>query len=564
MASDIESDEGVIAALVRFLNPFPGNLEVLIWIQSATVAISVLAIAVLLWICCRGRRWKELDVEPVPFMCLFIDSTWLDRLSVFAWLNRTLLRNRWKTEREMLLTGISEMCQSSTTQHVQHPVLVTSSVKTTLDLFFRVQKYPSESEVIVTAINAYDTIQVILHHGLHVVPLDIDKDTLSPNIEALRHVINENTVALFVSHLYGRLSDLTQIADIAHEHGVHLLEDCSQACTSPVDSANPESDLAFFSFDTIHPCTAHGGAITRVKDKYLLAKMKELHETYPVGSEVKYVENILKTSVVALTLNHPRFTKLTMLLLRPFKVDLKEKANAFLTAPPQAGLLRLLRDQPPTALLFMLHRRLKNFDPTDFDKSRETGDYVSERMPQVAGQIGMKALVRGYWLYPILVNDPDEVVRRLNLLGIEAARQVTQLTLITAPATQSSVSDSVEPPLMGVDSSQCPLTTATFIIDHVVYLPVHKRVARHHLEQVCLAVEIVVNKLAILKRYRARLKDAASSARGSHEVSNSGPYGPVASRKTKDSNRRRTVSFNPSVKMFAQVPASQTEGPKST
>ena len=148
-------------------------------------------------------------------------------------------------------------------------------------------------------------------------------------------------------------------------------------------------------------------------------------------------------------------------------------------------------------------------------------------------------------------DEPDEVISRLNGLGIDAARETAQIELITR---SSSSEESLQPD--GVDSSRSPPSTAAFIMDHLIYLPVHKRVPKHDLDQVCLAVEIVLNKLAILKRFRANTP--GNGGKESRDNSHPGPYGPNSSRRGKETARRRNVTFNPSVAMVSQVPATNS------
>nr|XP_054773999.1 uncharacterized protein LOC129282089 [Lytechinus pictus] len=489
------------------------------------------------YVCCRRRDGSERDVNRVPYDCLFIDTTIRHAISLITWYCRVRLRrHNMDTENRKLLNEIHALCQTKAAQRPQdqHPTLISASVNTSLDLFFRVQKYPPGSEVIVTAINTSDTVQVLLHHGLQVIPLDVTRGQLSPDLEALRLLINESTVAILVTHLFGRVCDLSAVTELAHEHGVHVLEDCSQACMAPAYSTNPESDLVFFNFGVIYPCTAFGGGITRIKDKYLLEKMDKLQETYSQGSEVEYIRKAFKCTLTAKALQYPRLLSMFSSLARLALVDLKKIVNDSLTPPPTAGLVRNMRQSPPTSMTFMLFQRLKHFDSNGVERSQDVGDYVSDRLPQVAGQIGNDALIRGYWLFPILVDNPNEVCQRLNRLGIAAARGLAQIELIVSPSTTP---DAPPTNLVGIDETRCQPTTASFIMDHIIYLPVHRGVPRHHLDQVCLAVEIVLNKLAILARYHASL---GSRQKETHH----GPYGPITPRRNKESCRRRMVSSN--------------------
>ena len=57
------------------------------------------------------------------------------------------------------------------------------SIRTALDAFLSVMNFPAGSEVIFTAINIPDMVSVVENHGLKVVPVDLDLDTLAPKPE---------------------------------------------------------------------------------------------------------------------------------------------------------------------------------------------------------------------------------------------------------------------------------------------------------------------------------------------------------------------------------------------
>ena len=51
-------------------------------------------------------------------------------------------------------------------------------VRTLFDLYLTVKNFPKGSEVIMTAINIPDMVNIVLLHGLKPVPVDVDIGTL--------------------------------------------------------------------------------------------------------------------------------------------------------------------------------------------------------------------------------------------------------------------------------------------------------------------------------------------------------------------------------------------------
>lgn len=256
-------------------------------------------------------------------------------------------------QREHLLNEIQEAWTKATSQQV----ITCLSVKTALDLFLRVQKYPPNSEIVMTAINVPDVARIIVHHGLKVVPLDLDRFTLSADTGTLGRLITENTVAIFFTHLFGNMADLDDAIELAHSHGMHVIEDCSQCYDGPDSKGNPESDLVFYDFDVVRACTAFSGAIIRVKDNMLYNSMRKLHDSYPIQRELDFVKLALKTFIVGTMLRRKLAIRFTTYFGHILGFNVMGEVKAFLITERSRMLIRKLREQPPTSLLTLLANR---------------------------------------------------------------------------------------------------------------------------------------------------------------------------------------------------------------
>lgn len=396
-----------------------------------------------------------------------------------------------------------------------------------------------------TAINVPDIARIIVHHGLKVVPLDIDRYSLSAHTGTLGRLITENTVAIFFTHLFGNMADLDDAIELAHSHGMHVIEDCSQCYDGPDSKGNPESDMVFYDFDAVRPCTAFTGAIIRVKDNMLYNSMRKLHDTYPIQREWDYVKLALKTFIVGTILRRKLAIRLTTYFGHILGFNVMDDVKSFLITERSKMLIRKLREQPPTSLLTLLSTRFTKFDQATLDETRFVCQYVSERLPPTAGQIGTKAMRRGYWLFPILVEEPDEVIMHLNKLGVNASRSVVDLHVIAHRNAEFVVDGDLEqePLLFGLSNTDFPPDESRDILEQIIYLPVHKHVTQYYLDEICLAVEIVLNKLTILRKYKSSLTIY-------------GPYGPMLNKPVKNIKKKQ-VSFSPTVTVRSAAPKTQ-------
>ena len=95
--------------------------------------------------------------------------------------------------------------------------LVCLSVRSGLDLFLTVMDYPEGTEILVTAVTIRNMVNIIEHHGLVAVPVDVDMETLSVKKESLRRALSSRSKVLLVAHLFGSRMDLSDLGDFARE-----------------------------------------------------------------------------------------------------------------------------------------------------------------------------------------------------------------------------------------------------------------------------------------------------------------------------------------------------------
>jgi len=92
--------------------------------------------------------------------------------------------------------------------------------------------------------------------------------------------------------------------------------------------------------------------------------------------------------------------------------------------------------------------------------------------------------------WSVIQDQPDEIVRLLNSLGVDAYRGATQLNVIES---DNGNHDHVLSRVTSLDKfvTQYP-HEARYLIDHVVYLPVNKSVPFHELDRICQALSVAM------------------------------------------------------------------------
>ncbi|WP_374960290.1 DegT/DnrJ/EryC1/StrS family aminotransferase [Gilvibacter sp.] len=152
-----------------------------------------------------------------------------------------------------------------------------------------------ENDEVLIASNTYiATVLAVLQAGLKPVLVETNPKDYNFDIEALKAAITPTAKVIMPVHLYGQLSPMRAIKDIAEQHGLLIIEDAAQAHGARTNSgqrAGNLGDAAGFSFYPTKNLGAlgDGGAVT-TNDVQLAAVIRSLAN---YGTTSKYV-NALK------------------------------------------------------------------------------------------------------------------------------------------------------------------------------------------------------------------------------------------------------------------------------
>ncbi|UJR15918.1 hypothetical protein I4U23_002839 [Adineta vaga] len=412
------------------------------------------------------------------------------------------------------------------TKHYYLPLLC---VRTGFDLFLRVNQFPEQSEIIMSAINIPSMITLVQCHRLKVIPCDINLDTLEIDINHLKRLITSKTVAIVYAHIYGRCVDVSTLVDLAYEKNIYFIEDCAESfsgfCSCSTESQNfaldmycptrlttnyestcytghPRSHVVLYSFGVLKFCTSLGGGVAKISDFNLYTKMLNLSHQDPIQSTEQYSINVKKYFYLFWLLNIPYVIKPLMYLVRLFKLNHMEfvvnRLRAFTKAPQSNELFLSLRRQPCRPLLAFLLHRFQTYNYQHLQIQKRNALYVIQHLTKTSNLqfIGMKCPIQNFWLFPILVAKPDLFVKILSKHHIDAYRGTTQLNVITKQLTDT---DNI--PISIDDYHKCP--NAEYLIEHVIYLPVHCYVPKQVLNQL---IEIVNRTAKEIDQYHLKSK----------------------------------------------------------
>lgn len=307
------------------------------------------------------------------------------------------------------------------------------TVRTAWDALLAELALPPGSEVVVTAANIPDMFNLLEHHGLVPVPVDLDPDTMGPLPGRLAAALGARTRLVLVTHLLGTRLDLEEVFAAAGAAGLPVVEDCAQAFDGPGYRGDPRALASLFSFGPIKTATALGGGVAVVRDQGLRERMLARVASYPRQSERAYAAVALKYALLlALSgeLAYTLFVRAAAALGRSHDAII----NGAVLGLKGADYWAALRRRPSAALLATLHRRLRRWDDRRLRARAEAGDALAAALPPGLQALGAKAPRRSWWLFAVRAADPAALIAALRAEGFDATGGASRLAAARAPA----------------------------------------------------------------------------------------------------------------------------------
>jgi len=164
-------------------------------------------------------------------------------------------------------------------------------------------------EVITSPYSWGATTGCILHHNAIPVFTDIDPDTLCLDPTKIEARITERTRAILPVHIFGMPADMAPIVQIAREHKLAVIEDCSQAAGAKYRNRRVGTwgDVGAFSLQASKNLVGGEGGILITHDRKIYERAI-LAGTHPVRQQAELSSPGLKRYVDSLGFNfrpHP-------------------------------------------------------------------------------------------------------------------------------------------------------------------------------------------------------------------------------------------------------------------
>jgi perosamine synthetase len=144
-------------------------------------------------------------------------------------------------------------------------------------------------EVIVPNLTFAAPVNAIIYSGATPVLIDVNKNTMSMDVDELQNAITEKTTAIIPVHLYGHPAPMKEIMEVAKLNNLIVIEDCAEALGSFYDDKHVGTygDAGTFSFFGNKTITTGEGGMIIFKDKLVFEHAKVLRD-HGMSKDKKY------------------------------------------------------------------------------------------------------------------------------------------------------------------------------------------------------------------------------------------------------------------------------------
>jgi dTDP-4-amino-4,6-dideoxygalactose transaminase len=355
---------------------------------------------------------------------------------------------------------------------VQYVFWVTSGKAALALILSALMRLSSRRKVVIPAYTCFSVPSAVMKSGLKIGLCDVEPETLAFNADNLGETLDEDTLAVVPTHLFGLAVDVEHVKQYARKHGIYVIEDVAQGFGGMRDGKllGTMGDVAFLSFGRGKNVTCGSGGVVLTNDPNIGNAIQWVYDRLSTETAVDAFGNWMQVVAMRLLL-HPRlywipaglpFLKLgETKFYTDFPVRRMDSMRAGLLAGWKARLQRATQVRRERAQTF-LHRLQK--DVAEYVPLHGSNEAVYLRLPVCAFNRDEKKLLCA--------------LSRQQGLGI-------------SPSYPGTIQDI--PELQGELSCERSPGAAR-LVECLMTFPTHDLVTEHDIERICTAAQGILNE----------------------------------------------------------------------
>jgi perosamine synthetase len=179
----------------------------------------------------------------------------------------------------------------------KHVFLVSSGKAALFLILSGLKRLTRKRKVIIPAYTCFSVPSAIRMAGLDIVLCDIRPETLDFDYSQLRDLIDDDTMCVIPTHLFGIPADVSIVRGLCNHRGIFIIEDAAQAmgATSGGKKLGTLGDVAFFSLGRGKNITCGSGGIIITSSGEIADSIRESYTDLEKVPFTEYVSNVLET-----------------------------------------------------------------------------------------------------------------------------------------------------------------------------------------------------------------------------------------------------------------------------
>lgn len=306
-----------------------------------------------------------------------------------------------------------------------------------LHFILKSMDFEKGSEVLMTPLTIADMVNSIHTLGLKPVFVDIELDTFCFEIDKLKKSITPKTKAILVTYIFGIVPDIEKIQKIAQEHGLKLIEDCSQCFDASYKGRliGTFGDAAFFSLTNFKVCSSLFGGMIITNNEELADQLNKLRDNSLLPARGSMLLKLLSKDLIYLVF----FSRWLFSYFTYFVVLILEGIDPKITYRLYSGNIKVILGQHGNRLFEKFPADyLMDYSDVQADvglgslaRAKEVTDIrirngellssLLQDIPQIKIPVKLKDALNVYWRFPIISSDMEGLKRFLLKNGIDSA-----------------------------------------------------------------------------------------------------------------------------------------------
>lgn len=191
---------------------------------------------------------------------------------------------------------------------IDHVFLVSSGKAALTLILSGLKRVSSKRKVVMPAYTCYSVPSAVVKAGLDVALCDVNPATLDLDQEQLAKMLDDHTLCVLPTHLFGLPADVERIQDLCRRRGITVVEDAAQAMGGKRQGRwlGTIGDVGFFSLGRGKNLSSGGGGVIVTRSATIATAVQEEYDRLPEESRWTAAGSLAELAATEAFI-HPRF-----------------------------------------------------------------------------------------------------------------------------------------------------------------------------------------------------------------------------------------------------------------